>query len=323
MCRRGLVSFALLAIAAPAVLYAQGEAGLKGGVSFGNISNKGVLPGNLGTRTGFAGGIYLGYRVGFIGVGLEGLYARRGAKSDSSFATAQTRLDPRFNQIQEVQSIGESTFKSMTVSASKRYANGLSMNVQYSLGKGLDNTPLLTQLTVQSEQGRSDPSNLDRDKGPNPLDMRHNLSGNIVYTSINRSSNGVVRALLDGNQIGVLLQLNSSLPINIRSNLDLNGDGVASDRPLNVARNSLYLPNRYNVDMRYTRMVPIHGSVRAELIAEMKNVFNTEQMANFNSVVTTDSAGNPVVAIPGDPYGFPSAVGYEQRKFQLGFKVRF
>jgi hypothetical protein len=93
MCRRGLVSFALLAIAAPAVLYAQGEAGLKGGVSFGNISNKGVLPGNLGTRTGFAGGIYLGYRVGFIGVGLEGLYARRGAKSDSSFATAQTRLD--------------------------------------------------------------------------------------------------------------------------------------------------------------------------------------------------------------------------------------
>jgi hypothetical protein len=234
-----------------------------------------------------------------------------------------SRIDPRFNRIFEVQSIGDSTFKGLTLQASKRLAAGLTFNVQYVTGKGIDNTPLLTQLTVQAEQGRSDPSNLDRDKGPNPLDMRHNLSGNIVYTSRNRSSNGVTRALLDGNQIGVLLQLNSSLPVNIRSNVDLNGDGVASDRPLNVGRNSLYLPNRYNVDLRYTRMLPIHGSVRAEVIAEMKNVFNKEQMAGFNSVVTTDAAGAPLVAIPSDPYGFPGATGYEQRKFQLGFKVRF
>ena len=222
-----------------------------------------------------------------------------------------------------MQSIGDSTFKGLTLQASKRLAVGLTFNVQYVAGKGLDNTPLLTQLTVQAEQGRSDPSNLDRDKGPNPLDMRHNLSGNIVYTSINHSSNSGVRALLDGNQVGILLQLNSSLPINIRSNLDLNGDGVSSDRPLNVARNSLYLPNRYNVDLRYTRMIPVHGSVRAEAVAELKNVFNTEQMSGFNSVVTTDAAGNPTTPIPADGYGFPSATGYEQRKFQLGFKVRF
>ena len=46
--------------------------------------------------------------------------------------------------------------------------------------------------------------------------MRHNFNGNIVYTSSNQSSNAVVRALLDGNQIGVLLQFNSGLPVNIR-----------------------------------------------------------------------------------------------------------
>ena len=112
----------------------------------------------------------------------------------STTVSAATRLDPRFNHIHEVQSIGESTFKSMTLSASKRFAKGLSFNVQYSLGKGLDNTPLLTQLTVQSEPGRSDPSNLDRDLGPNPLDIRHSFNGNIVYLSENHSSNAVVRA---------------------------------------------------------------------------------------------------------------------------------
>ncbi len=82
-----------LVLAVPSVLLAQGEAGLKGGVSFGNISNKGLLPGNLSDRTGFAGGIYAQYHVGLLGVGLDALYAQRGASSDSSSATAQTRLD--------------------------------------------------------------------------------------------------------------------------------------------------------------------------------------------------------------------------------------
>ena len=82
-----------LVLAAPSALLAQGEAGLKGGVSFGNISNKGLLPGNLSDRTGFAGGIYAQYHVGLLGVGLDALYAQRGASSDSSSATAQTRLD--------------------------------------------------------------------------------------------------------------------------------------------------------------------------------------------------------------------------------------
>jgi len=241
----------------------------------------------------------------------------------SGTVSAATRVDPRFNHILQVQSVGDSSFKGLTVQMSKRLSKGLTYNVQYVVGKGLDNTPLLTQLTVQSETGRSDPSNLDRDLGPNPLDMRQNLSGNVIYTTHSSASNGAVRALLDGNQIGVLLQFNSGLPLNIRSNADLNGDGVLSDRPLGVTRNSLYLPVRKNVDLRYTRTIPITGTVRGEVIAELKNAFNTQQMAGINTVVTTDAAGNPTTAIPSDPYGFPGASGYEQRKFQLGFKVRF
>src|SRR6185295_5798323 len=238
-------------------------------------------------------------------------------------ANASTRLDPRFNQIQEVQSFGDSTFKSMTVQTSKRFKQGLTFNVQYSLGKGLDNTPLLTQLTVQAEPGRSDPTNLDRDRGPNPLDMRHNFTGNVVYVSTSNSSNAVVRQLLSGNQIGVLLQFNSGLPLNELANLDLNGDGVTSDRPLGVARNPLYLPVRKNVDLRYTRWIPIRGSSRAEFIAELKNVFNTLQMANINTTIAVDTLGNPVAAIPTDPFLFVNPSGYEQRKLQLGFRFRF
>jgi hypothetical protein len=241
----------------------------------------------------------------------------------STTANASTRLDPRFNIINEVQSIGSSTFKGLTIGTNKRFTSGLSYNVQYSLAKGLDNTPLLTQLTVQAETGRSDPTSIDRDLGPNPLDMRHSLNGNIVYLTHINSSNKVVKAILDGNEIGVLIQINSGLPVNEAANRDLNGDGVNSDRPLFVARNDLYLAPRKNVDLRYTRWFPIQGSVRAEFILELKNVFNTEQLAGINTTIPVDTAGNPLSPIPTDPYQFVNPSGYEQRKLQLGFKVRF
>jgi Carboxypeptidase regulatory-like domain/TonB dependent receptor-like, beta-barrel len=241
----------------------------------------------------------------------------------STAVNAGTRVDPRFNHINEVQSIGDSTFKSTTLQLSKRFAQGLTFNVQYSLGKGLDNTPLLTQLTVQSEAGRSDPSNLDRDRGPNPLDMRHNFTGTIVYTSQSHASNAFVRQLASGNELGALLQFNSGLPVNTPSNRDVNGDGSTSDRPLGVARNALYLPARKNVDFRYTRWIPVHGSVRGEIIAELKNAFNTQQLSNVTTTIATDTLGNPTVAIPTDAYQLVNPSGYEQRKFQLGFKVRF
>jgi hypothetical protein len=153
--------------------------------------------------------------------------------------------------------------------------------------------------------------------------MRHNFNGNIVYTSSSNSSNSVVRGLLNGNQIGVLLQFNSGLPVNILANQDLNKDGASSDRPNSVSRNSLYLPWRKNVDLRYTRSIPIFGSVQGQVIAELKNMFNTEQLSGINTTVVTDTLGNPRAAIPTDPYQFPNPNGYEQRKFQLGFKVRF
>jgi len=153
--------------------------------------------------------------------------------------------------------------------------------------------------------------------------MRHSINGNIIYISENHSTNDLVRHLLNGNQIGLLLQYNSGLPLNILSNQDLNGDATFSDQPLFISRNSIYLPWRKNMDMSYTRFVPIRASVRGEVIVELKNVFNTVQMAGVNTTVKTDLAGNPLTALSTNPLDYPNPSGFEQRKLQLGFKVRF
>lgn len=57
----------------------EAQLGVKGGVSHGTVSNTGVLPGDLGGRTGLAAGITLATPPEVLGIGLELLYAQRGA----------------------------------------------------------------------------------------------------------------------------------------------------------------------------------------------------------------------------------------------------
>jgi hypothetical protein len=241
----------------------------------------------------------------------------------SSAINAGTRLDPQFNQINTVQSIGDSTYNALTTQFGKRLSNGIQFDITYTLGKGTDNAPLTTALSVQGDDGVSDPSNLDRDRGPNLLDTRHSFAGSVVAMPTVDVTNRVLSAILNGNQVGLMMQFNSGLPVNLRSNLDLNNDGVLADRPLGIGRNSLYLPARYNVDARFSRFVPIRGSIRAEIAAEFKNLFNTVQTSAVNRIINTNAAGEPLVPVPTSSSQLQPTAGYEQRQFQLGFKLYF
>ena len=59
----------------------------------------------------------------------------------------------------------------------------------------------------------------------------------------------------------------------------------------------------------------MHDAQRLELFFEAKNLFNTENIAAVNRVVTTDAAGVLASPLP-DP--FPPKSGYDQRQMQLG-----
>jgi hypothetical protein len=72
---------ALALLAPPAVAHAQ--FGIKAGVAFGDISNKGVLPGDLNGRTGFAGGVSFESAPSTFGFGVEALYSQEGLSSDA------------------------------------------------------------------------------------------------------------------------------------------------------------------------------------------------------------------------------------------------
>ena len=238
----------------------------------------------------------------------------------STTVSGATRIDPTFDHVNVFQSIGDSSYNAFTATWSKRMTHGWQAQATYTFARGEDNAPLTGTYVVGSGDDRvSDPSNLERDNGVTPFQQAHTLAiSSVIAPSV--SGDGLKAALLNNNQLGLILQANSGLPFNIRSNQDLNRDGQTNDRPLDIDRNTGRLGRVVNLDMRYSRFVPLHDTQRLELFFEAKNLFNTENVSAVNRIVTTDAAGVLASPLP-DP--FPPTSGYDQRQMQLGLKYVF
>jgi TonB dependent receptor len=243
----------------------------------------------------------------------------------STAVNSATRVDPTFNQVNMVKSIGESTYNAFTATMTKRMTHGWQAQATYTLARGVDTAPLTGTYVVGSGDDRvSDPANLDRDKGVTPFNQTHTFSlSTVIAPQVSDSHAGA--AIWNNNQVGIIVQANSGLPFNIRTVADLNGDGVANDRPNGVDRNAGRLGRVFYLDLRYSRFIPVRGAQRAELFFEGKNLFNTQNIAGVNRIVTTDAVGNPVTTLLFNGADYPTAgkSGYDQRLIQLGFKYSF
>jgi Carboxypeptidase regulatory-like domain/TonB dependent receptor len=243
----------------------------------------------------------------------------------STQVNAATRVDPTFDHINVFESIGESSYHAFTATMTKRMTDGWQAQATYTLARGVDNAPLTGTYVVGSNDDRvSDVSNLDRDKGLTPFNQTHTFSiSTVIAPEVSGATPGA--AIWNNNQFGIILQANSGLPFNIRSTVDLNGDGVLNDRPNNLERNAGRLGRVLNFDLRYSRFVPVRTGQRIELFFEAKNLFNTENIAGVNRVITTDALGNVTGSIPLDASDYPPGgkTGYDQRLIQLGLKFAF
>jgi hypothetical protein len=247
---------------------------------------------------------------------------------------ASTRVDSRFNRVRLVESVGDSWYKGVTLALNRQYTNGVQFALNYGWGVGEDTAPLGgAVLAIQGDAARADPQTLAIDKGRNQLDITHTFNGSIVAISSVKRFGRLVNAFLSDNQIALILLVNSGQPDGIAGSRDLNNDGVAGDRPLFIARNSMAAPVRKNVDMRYSRFFGLPGNRRFEVQAEAKNIFNFEEVTAVSNTITVDVDGYPVdpttlVRLPLESISnraedYASNGWREQRKFQLGFKFFF
>jgi hypothetical protein len=230
------------------------------------------------------------------------------------FSTAvdeNTRANPAYNHIRERESIGKSTYNAFTVRLRKRFAQGLSFNTFYTLAKAEDDA-ILGLIIGSTDTFHSNPTDNSRDKGRTPFDVRHTWITSGVWT------------LPTQTQIGFVVNLNSGLPFNIRSNRDVNGDGQSTnDRPVGIDRMAQNLGAFFQIDARFSQFIPLRSDrFRLEAFGDFLNLLNRDNVSGRNSTVTVDSGGNAVDPIPADDQ-FPVSGGFQNLQFQLGIKLHF
>src|SRR5205807_1965436 len=173
----------------------------------------------------------------------------------STAVNAGTRLFPQFNAI-TLQDVGAvSNYNAMLVTYSHRSAKGYEFNANYTWSHAISDAP--DANSFEQSAVIENPYSRAYDRG-NTLVNRpqaFNLSG--VFAPTFSATNGIVRHLVNGNQLTLLANLAVGDQQNETANLNLNNDPVGSavQRPAYVGRDTLRTGNIYQVDMRYTRQL--------------------------------------------------------------------
>jgi len=247
----------------------------------------------------------------------------RGVFSPTS--SPATRLDPRFNIIQMVESVGNSNYDALTLQLTKRFSRGLQFSANYTLSKATDDAPEQNLATGFPGLVLSDPTNRSLDQVNSFADQRHTFVMSMVARPQFYCGNKTLRYLFNDNQFGIIATANSGETFNIISGLDLNRDGIqTSDRPIGIKRNSGKTPNQLNADLRYSRFFNFTERYKLEVFGEFQNLFNINSIVQFTNVTVTTNAttGELIGSLP-DFKARNQSTSQDSRQFQLGIKFIF
>lgn len=236
-------------------------------------------------------------------------------------------IDPTIAQFIKHTAWGNSIYHGMTASLDKRFSRNYQFQINYTLGKSIDD--------VMDFQGTGTPFIPTRrflDRGLSTFNIRHNFVASGVFTSPFRN------IVLRGITLSPIVNLRSGAPFTLYIGGDANGDANSSDRPFNAPRNSGIGPNYYATNLRINKQFAVRGAaadvggVRVELIAEATNLFNQTNFLRVNDTICPATCDQKFLAgpfhfkgskdIPATaPLGFTAA--HPGRQLQFGLKIAF
>jgi len=230
---------------------------------------------------------------------------------------------------------GETWYKGLTVSLSKRMSHHYEFLLAYTLGKAEDNSTDFQSAFIPQDNGRGrdpqDPTGVplgfdgDLERGPAINDQRHRF----VFS-------GLVEIPWD-LRLSTIVTAASGRPFNVLAGADLNGDGDGgaipgpdrarrnpADAASSLGRNTENLPSTFTVDLRLSKRFRFGARGGLELIAEAFNLFDRVNYSDVNNIFGTG-------AFPDQPqrdgqgrvtYGTFTAA-QPPRQIQLAAKVSF
>jgi TonB dependent receptor len=216
------------------------------------------------------------------------LYVIRDVNLDP--ATFQ-RINPNYSAISAFGNGGESSYKALQVQANVIPNARHLLKLAYTLARNRSNT----NATLSSGSA-TNPFDYSEDEGPSDNDVRHVLA-----------VNGITSLPFDV-QLSGILSYRGALPYSATTNAPRPDGKPFAYRP--EPRNSRRGDSAFSVDARVAKTVRLPHRASAMVLAEMFNLTNTVNYADYIGTITSSQFGTPTTAGP-------------KRRLQLGFRVDF
>ena len=234
---------------------------------------------------------------------------------------------PDFSHIQWRDPAGTSKYVGVDFAAEKRFRQGLSYRIAYTLSDAKDEAP---EHLAASSGRPQDTNDIEAWEGPSDFDVRHRFVGNFVaqlpFGPDGRYvRDGVGGAILGGWTVSGIYTARSGRPYTVTQgslegatwlpDLTGNPDGAETVdqwfNPLaftrvpagvfgNAGRNIVRGPGYVTFDMSVQRRIPSSGRVNVTLRWDVFNLFNRANFGNPNSDITAANAGT-ISTLAGDP----------------------
>ncbi len=228
--------------------------------------------------------------------------------------SSANRPNPAFNQIFNLESVGNSTYYGGFIGLHKRFTRGLLFTASYTLGWALN----VNDSVGDNGNNVTDSTDIRRDYGFSSSDQRHRFVLQAVWQPTTPLT-GLGGAVLNGWMLAPNVTLTSGFPYSSLFGSDLNGDGVNNDRPLYVARNTYVGPGFEEVNLRVSRTFPLYKErLHLELIGEAENLLN-----HTNAQCTAGGCGGAVITRYDAPNFGQITNAFNSRQIQIGGRITF
>jgi hypothetical protein len=230
------------------------------------------------------------------------------------------RPDPKFTQIQWLESNGKADYAAISSALTRRYRNNFQASATYTLMLFMhDNT------TGFQFQG-SNPFDPEAEWASSTDFQRHTLRLTGIYQlpwaltvsgAYFFGSGNYFATTISGNPFGAQLQnrLHTGAPVTIAASIRDRFEGPdVIERNSVVPRNALKGLPLHKVDFRIAKDFKIAGDVKITGIAEVFNLFNHANYGAYNGVVNTPTFGAPAQNLVNS---------YLPRVLQLAFRLGF
>jgi hypothetical protein len=213
-------------------------------------------------------------------------------------AGPNTRANPTYNNI-ALQDIGSnSSYNALIVNYQRRFNQGFLVNASYTWSHSIDDAPEANTFD-QGSVFITDPTNRNRDRANSSINRPNAFTASTVWSPVSRFDNRVLNYLANNNLISLLANISNGDQQTINANANLNGDSLATSRPLYIGRNTVRTPNVYQFDMRYTRtFLKFREKYQPKFFIEANNIFNHPNITSLNTTAAVTAATGAIVTNP-------------------------